>query len=231
MKYDLLKDKPKDLIEFCVDWLHREKNTMPSKVPKDGQSKQQASRPPIPKMNNNSRNMMASSKIDEVKLNKVPTTQTLSQKNSSKDSEDDDDDYFDAEDEQLAKMQAIKVKTSKGGRGSVSSEVFGMYNKRESYVPVKVMKTDDQRKAIRSKIDTNIFLKNLPSSDKEVIEDSMSIEYKSKGDIIIKQGDEGDYFYILDSGEASCSKDFGDGKGDTHLKNYQPGEGFGELAL
>lgn len=53
----------------------------------------------------------------------------------------------------------------------------------------------------------------------------------NEGDPIIKEGDEGNCMYILESGSLDCTKVFKAGDPPTHLKVYQPGEAFGELAL
>lgn len=45
------------------------------------------------------------------------------------------------------------------------------------------------------------------------------------GDVIIKQGDDGDYFYVVDSGHIDCFKD------DKKITNYSKGGAFGELAI
>jgi cAMP-dependent protein kinase regulator len=52
-----------------------------------------------------------------------------------------------------------------------------------------------------------------------------------KGDHIIKEGDQGDCMYVLESGSLDCTKVFAGNKEPTFLKEYVPGEGFGELAL
>eukprot|EP00929_Paragymnodinium_shiwhaense_P053800 TRINITY_DN26963_c0_g1_i1.p1 TRINITY_DN26963_c0_g1~~TRINITY_DN26963_c0_g1_i1.p1 ORF type:complete len:842 (-),score=228.32 TRINITY_DN26963_c0_g1_i1:94-2619(-) len=53
-------------------------------------------------------------------------------------------------------------------------------------------------------------------------------EYKA-GDAIVKQGDAGDAFYIIKSGEASV--DCADGEGSKHLAILRSGDYFGENAL
>lgn len=55
--------------------------------------------------------------------------------------------------------------------------------------------------------------------------------FNSKGDNIIKQGEDGENLYVVDQGELDCSKIFKKGDQSTYLKTYQPGESFGELAL
>ena len=54
---------------------------------------------------------------------------------------------------------------------------------------------------------------------------------KKSGDMVIKEGDEGDVLYIIDSGTLSCTKIFKGNTDPTWLKKYEPGEAFGELAL
>lgn len=55
---------------------------------------------------------------------------------------------------------------------------------------------------------------------------------KRKGDWVIKQGEDGENLFVVDSGELDCYKKFTkDQPEPTHLKVYKPGESFGELAL
>ena len=51
------------------------------------------------------------------------------------------------------------------------------------------------------------------------------------GEAIITEGDQGDCMYVLESGSLDCTKIFPPATEPTHLKVYQPGEAFGELAL
>ena len=44
--------------------------------------------------------------------------------------------------------------------------------------------------------------------------DTFLEKYYKKGDIIIKQGDKGDYFYILDEGEAYAIKELSSSKNE-----------------
>ena len=51
-------------------------------------------------------------------------------------------------------------------------------------------------------------------------------------DIIINQGDSGDYFYIIESGEALVSRELNEHDGESiELAELGPGDGFGEEAL
>ena len=79
------------------------------------------------------------------------------------------------------------------------------------------------------------FLKNvdilstIDSYELTQICDALKSEVYNKGDLIIREGESGNVFYILEEGEAIASKDF-DGE-VKEIKRYGPGEYFGERAL
>ena len=50
-----------------------------------------------------------------------------------------------------------------------------------------------------------------------------------KGEYIIEEGDKGEVLYIIESGEMSCHKVINDES--KYLKDYLPGDVFGELSL
>ena len=45
------------------------------------------------------------------------------------------------------------------------------------------------------------------------------------------QGGDGDYFYVVDSGELDCTKKYAKNPEPTYLLTYKAGMSFGELAL
>lgn len=69
-----------------------------------------------------------------------------------------------------------------------------------------------------------------PVDTKSII-DAIVPTQKKSGEVIIKQGDDGDNFYVVESGVLTCTKKFKADQDDTFLKEYVPGESFGELAL
>jgi cAMP-dependent protein kinase regulator len=53
-----------------------------------------------------------------------------------------------------------------------------------------------------------------------------------KGDYVIKEGEDGDYFYIVEEGVVECVKDENNGNIEkVHVRDLNRGEHFGELAL
>ena len=83
----------------------------------------------------------------------------------------------------------------------------------------------------------------LNNSELEIVLSAMQNIKKHPGDLIIKEGDDGDNLYVVESGTLTCTKHFVKlnkiyfyviQKGNpepTFLKEYQPGDAFGELAL
>jgi len=70
---------------------------------------------------------------------------------------------------------------------------------------------------------------SLDDRDLKVVIDAMDEQKVSPGEYVIREGDNGDVLYIVESGEMSCTKVL-DGK-ETFLKKYGPADVFGELAL
>ena len=117
-------------------------------------------------------------------------------------------------------------------RMSVSAEVFGKFNKELDFAPPVHLKSPAQAEAIRQRMSANFMFESLNPKDKKAILEAVQSVKKSKGDIIIQEGDDGDNFYLVESGTLTCTKFLNKtDKEATFLKEYQPGESFGELAL
>jgi len=71
----------------------------------------------------------------------------------------------------------------------------------------------------------------LNPAELDIVLNAMSQVTRKAGEIIITQGEDGDNLYVVESGVLSCSKLFKGNSEPTFLKEYQPGEAFGELAL
>ena len=75
------------------------------------------------------------------------------------------------------------------------------------------------------------ILKSIDPYELGQICDALKAQTFKKGEFIIKQGDRGDVFYILDDGKAHAEKIFEEGKNPQKVKDYESGGFFGELAL
>jgi len=69
----------------------------------------------------------------------------------------------------------------------------------------------------------------VPPANIQVLFQNFSSINFNKGDKVIRQGETGDYFYVIKQGRASIDHSSDDG--DQHLQKIGPGESFGEDAL
>lgn len=67
--------------------------------------------------------------------------------------------------------------------------------------------------------------------ERSKISDAIKEEKYQVGDHVIKQGDQGNVFYIIVEGEAVATKTFEPGQPPKEVMHYKPGDYFGELAL
>jgi len=84
--------------------------------------------------------------------------------------------------------------------------------------------------ALQKSVAGNVLFTHLEADELTDILDAMFLVSKAPGDVIIQQGDDGDNFYIIDSGtvEVWIAKDGGEPEKFSELSD---GMSFGELAL
>jgi len=139
---------------------------------------------------------------------------------SDSDSETDEDD-----DEITDIPDIVRQPASLNRRVSVSAE---SNTKITNFKKVVHDKTAEEKAQIVQMCKNSILFQHLDNNQLNVITDAMFPVKHEDGDIIIKQGDSGDNFYLVDNGSVEV---FVAGKGDDPVKSYNPGDGFGELAL
>lgn len=141
------------------------------------------------------------------------------------------EDSYGEEEEGVDALPAGPLPRKTGPRMSVSAEVFGNFNKQAEFKPVVHPKSEAQIQAIKSRIKGNFMFDALNPKDTKAIIDAIVPTKKKDADVIIRQGEDGDNFYVVESGALACTKKFEPEGEDTFLKEYKPGESFGELAL
>ncbi len=94
-----------------------------------------------------------------------------------------------------------------------------------SYVKKIVPKDYKTMNALSKAISKNILFAHLDDNERSDIFDAMFPVIHCGGEIIIKQGDEGDNFYIIDSGEVAVYVN------NDLVTTISDGGSFGELAL
>ena len=75
------------------------------------------------------------------------------------------------------------------------------------------------------------LLKSIDPYELGQICDALKSSNYKAGDVIIKQNEQGDVFYILDEGKCHAEKVFEEGKPAEKVKEYESCDYFGELAL
>ncbi|CAJ1942794.1 unnamed protein product [Cylindrotheca closterium] len=94
------------------------------------------------------------------------------------------------------------------------------------FVPPVFAKSDEEVTAIQSRIVGSIFFNDLAEQEERVLIDAFEPVTMAEGDIVIREGDKGDYFYVILEGKVTFlvkEKIVGDSKGGSQC--------FGELAL
>ena len=83
----------------------------------------------------------------------------------------------------------------------------------------------------RTGLKSNLALNNLPPANIEKLFERMEPVEVSIGEMVIKQGDLGDYFYFIDKGIAKVTRQMMGKEKPVELAELGPGVSFGEEAL
>ncbi|NXC33246.1 KGP2 kinase, partial [Campylorhamphus procurvoides] len=75
------------------------------------------------------------------------------------------------------------------------------------------------------------LLKNLPEDKLTKIMDCLEVEYYDKGDYVIREGEEGNTFFIISKGKVIVTQSTADHSKPQLIKNLHKGDYFGEKAL
>ncbi|KRX06887.1 Cyclic nucleotide-binding protein [Pseudocohnilembus persalinus] len=153
-------------------------------------------------------------------------SQNEEQVSSDEENEEDEEDYIDE-----VPLEILQNKGKQGMRTSVSAEVYGKFNQQKEFQPRNIHKNSEQRERINKRIQSCFMFMGLTDSDKEIIVMAMEEKKFNPGDWIIKQGEDGNELYVVDSGELDCFKKFSKNEEPKYLKTYNIGESFGELSL
>jgi len=90
---------------------------------------------------------------------------------------------------------------------------------------ISIPKDHRAKESLTRVFNTNLFFNHLDVDERDAISDAMFKETHEAGDVIIKQGDDGDLFYIIDTGEVDVLIN------DELVSSITEGGSFGELAL
>lgn len=140
------------------------------------------------------------------------------------DSEDDEDDYADED-------APVKVVKNKGRKTGVSSESMDPAKMKEQMKNITVVpKSPDVHEHLLSVVAKSPLLRTLDTDQKEMIVNAFTgPTVVPEGENIIVQGENGEIFYLIESGQVDVYVKI-NGE-ETKVHTYQPGAAFGELAI
>lgn len=125
----------------------------------------------------------------------------------------------------LAREDQIKLHTSakkKKDRGTIRGRELDLD---ADFKPPKYKKSDSAKKFLDGALGDNFIFSDLSKKERKMLIDAMQEQKAAEGDIIIQQGDVGDFFYICESGNLVFNVD------GNNVGGCSVGGSFGELAL
>lgn len=117
-----------------------------------------------------------------------------------------------------------KLNVTFAKRVAISSEAHDQ-TEEEAKSHSNIAKTAEKRQLVLDAVRQNMLFKNLEESQQLLVVDQMWLQDVKMGQSIIKQGELGDNFYVVDSGEFEIYKD------NVKVAHRGAGSSFGELAL
>ncbi|GAV54191.1 hypothetical protein ZYGR_0AK06930 [Zygosaccharomyces rouxii] len=144
---------------------------------------------------------------------------------SNDDSGDDNDNNQSQFKRHLGNFRPLPTNFNAGRRTSVSAETFQPGSLDNWTPPHYVEKTPEQLDRLFKAVGGNFLFNKLDTDSKKLIINALEEKRVNKGTEIIKQGDEGDFFYVVEKGTV----DFFVNHHKVNTSNA--GSSFGELAL
>lgn len=123
-----------------------------------------------------------------------------------------------------------EILRKEGRRKSVFAETYDPSDDSDEGQKAVHPKTDEQRKSLAESVKNILLFRSLDKEQMNEVLDAMFEKKVSKDEFVIKQGDDGDNFYVIENGtfEAYVQDDSGQPK---LIHTYKGKGSFGELAL
>uniref|UniRef100_A0A3P8UPY7 Protein kinase cAMP-dependent type II regulatory subunit beta n=1 Tax=Cynoglossus semilaevis TaxID=244447 RepID=A0A3P8UPY7_CYNSE len=199
---EVLRNQPRDLLEFALQYFTQLKDRE-TKEASFGNDQNSAPRP-------------------GKAVNFIDEAMQIDSENGEEDDEDDDDDD---DDEFTAPVINRFIR-----RASVCAEAFNPDEDEEDKEPwVTHPKTDEQRQRLQEACRDILLFKNLDPEEMSSVLDAMFEKFCTDGEHIIDQDDDGDNFYVIESGMFNIYVKV-DGT-EKLVGCYDNRGSFGELAL
>lgn len=125
-----------------------------------------------------------------------------------------------------ANLQKIPIAFNANRRTSVSAEALNPAKlKSEDWKPPQNNLSEAEEQDLAKSLQNNFLFKQLDTKSKKTVISALQSKKFKKDDVIIKQGDVGDFFYIIEKGNVDFYVN------DSKVNSSSDGSSFGELAL
>jgi len=212
---NLLTNRPKDVISFSLEWL-KQQGGYTSNGLTIGEKQE-----------------LTILRKEVKKLREIRNLHQDGESSQSGDSDSEDNNSGSDIDEVLDEEKIRKKRDTmiaRGPRIAVSAESYSSSNENSNYKLIEYAKSEAQISSIKSRIINSFLFNSLDSSELKIVIDAMEMKEFKKGEHVIKQGEQGNYLFIVEKGELDCLKTFEDGESRL-VKQYYEGDIFGELSL
>ncbi|XP_056634662.1 cAMP-dependent protein kinase type II regulatory subunit isoform X1 [Diorhabda sublineata] len=143
------------------------------------------------------------------------------------------------EDELLSPDESVMSKDEEpsirfsGRRKSVFAETYNPEEDDEDDDGAKLVhpKSDEQRQRLATAVKNILLFRSLDKDQMNDVLDAMFERIVEKDELVIKQGDDGDNFYVIQSGTYHVFVSPDPSKEPNHIHTYEDSGSFGELAL
>jgi len=210
MVSDVLTSMPQVPIDFMIKWL-RKRSGLPAAGTGSGETLR-------------AKNKALKEELDRAHGVMTEVVTTLKNDNEAKKEESDED----GDDDECDEIpEAFKKSEESLGRArqSVSAEAYGQWNQKKAFTPPNYPKNDGQKARLQQTLQKCFMFAALEQKEMEIILMAMKETPFKAAEQVIKEGENGDYLFVIEKGQLDCMK------GDTVVKVVQEGDVFGELAL
>jgi cAMP-dependent protein kinase regulator len=212
--FNLLTHRPNDVLSFTLDWL----------IKQGGYTANGLTLGEREELGELRKKLSITRELIELSL----------EDSSESENEGDDNDNMIHLVDDLLENENFKKKRdtliARGPRIAVSAESYGNKKNNKDYLAIIHQKTESQISRIKSIVINSFLFKSLESNELKVVIDAMEMKAFKKGEIVIKQGDQGNCLYIIEQGDLNCFKSLKNGERSL-VKQYSQGDVFGELSL
>jgi len=210
---DCIKHTPKDPCAYMLEWLENKRAT-----------ESDSSLTPEERAALTAENSKLEMDMKKVKSEMTETAKLVDRDDGKADTDEEDDENDEPPPDFYKNEQGMSK-----ARTSVSAEAYGEWNTKKSFVAPVIPKTDEQKDRLRIVLSKSFLFSSLEDNDVTVVIGAMSEVNAPEGEIVINQGDEGDFLFVVETGKFDCSIKTGDT--EKIVGSCEAGASFGELAL